>query len=45
MIFLALRFFENRFGESQEKEDHNRSPEVRNLAESEEIKQANAVED
>jgi hypothetical protein len=45
VIFWALRFRGNRFGENQGKEDHKRLPEVRSLAEPEETKRTSPVED
>jgi uncharacterized protein YneF (UPF0154 family) len=44
-MFLALRFFESRFGESRNNEAHTGLPELKNLTDSEETKRISAVED
>lgn len=45
LIFMALRFLENRFEETQNKEGFGKSQEVRKLAESEKTKRRSAIRD
>lgn len=45
LIFMSLRFLENRFGKEKLKEDSDDSPEVRKLASIEKTKQRNVVGD
>jgi hypothetical protein len=45
LMFMALRFFENRFGESRNNEAHTGLPELKNLSDFEETKPTSAVKD